>query len=188
MQGETNATLPARPIALPETWIGRIFGRMEDFYGARFLDAWRGTDLARVKATWAEKLAGFADQPERIGHAINALEHHPFPPTLPEFLALCRQAPAPERPALPEPQVDPAVAADRARQVQEKTVAAMRKPPHYAWAIHLLSEIATGVVLPLISERFAIEALQNLGKLNEAPADYVAFNRPVWRQLTQVAA
>lgn len=188
MQGETNATLLARPSALPETWIGRIFGRMEDFYGARFLDAWRGTDLARVKATWAGKLAGFADQPERIGFALNALEHHPFPPTLPEFLALCRQAPPPNRPALPEPKIDPEVAADRARQVQEKAVAAMRNPTHHHWAIRILSDIAAGVVLPRISEQFAIEALQNVGKIDETPAEYVALNRPVWRQLTQVAA
>lgn len=185
---QESVTSPARPSVLPDAWIGRIFGRLEDFYGARFLDAWRGTDLARVKATWAEKLAGFADQPERIGFALNALEHQPFPPTLPEFLALCRQAPPPNRPTLPEPIIDPEVAADRARQVQEKAMAAMRNPPHHHWAVRILSDIAAGVVLPRISEQFAIEALQNVGKIDETPAEYVALNRPVWRQLTQVAA
>lgn len=176
---------PERPSVLTEAWIGRIFGRMEDFYGARFLDAWRGTDLARVKATWAEKLAGFADTPERIGFALNALEHHKFPPTLPEFLALCRSAPAPFRPALPEPQIDPDVAAARAHQAQEQAVKAMRNPLSHAWAVRILEEIAAGVVLPSISEEFSIKALRNLGLLNEAPDAYIALNRAVWRSCTE---
>lgn len=185
---ETNETSPAPQSALPEAWIERVFGRFEDFYGAKFLDMWRGSDMLRVKRTWAMKLVGFSDQPERISFALNALEHHPFPPTLPEFLALCRQAPPPNRPALPEPRIDPEVAAARAKQVQEKTLESMRNPPHHHWAVRILSDIAAGVVLPRISEQFAIEALQNVGKIDETPAEYVALNRPVWRQLTQVAA
>lgn len=103
---ETSVTSPASRSALPEPWIERIFGRLEDFYGARFLDMWRGTDLLRVKATWSEKLVRFADNPKAIGYALDALEQKPFPPTLPEFLELCRQAPRQERAALPEPKCD----------------------------------------------------------------------------------
>lgn len=180
MEG-ASVTSPARPGALPDAWIGRIFGRFEDFYGARFLDAWRGTDLARVKATWAEKLAGFSDQPERIGFALNALEHHPFPPTLPEFLALCRQAPPPNRPALPEPKIAPEVAAARAKQAQEQAVTAIRNPPGHAWAVRVLADIAAGVCLPAITERYAIEALVELGLIEKVPAEYVALDRAAWR-------
>lgn len=43
-------------------------------------------------ATWARELAGFADRPEAIKRALESQKESPFPPTLPEFLALCRQA------------------------------------------------------------------------------------------------
>ncbi len=101
-----DGTLPARPCALPDPWIERIFGHMEALYGARFLDAWRGTDLDAVRATWARRLAGFIDQPQRIRFALDALDAKPFPPTLPEFLELCRQAPRTTLKALPEPKCD----------------------------------------------------------------------------------
>lgn len=78
--------------ALPAEWIERIFALMLASYGTKFTDLWRGTDLAAVKAMWAEKLAGFADKPKAIKDALNALDERPFPPTLPEFLNLCREA------------------------------------------------------------------------------------------------
>jgi hypothetical protein len=53
---------------------------------------WRGTDLAGVKLTWASKLSGFANMPEAIKAALDALDDRPLPPTLPEFLHLCRDA------------------------------------------------------------------------------------------------
>lgn len=78
---------------LPESWIDRIFLKMQGRYGSLFLDRWKGCDMANVKATWAEELGGFADKPECIGYALKALADQQFPPTLPEFLTACRQAP-----------------------------------------------------------------------------------------------
>jgi hypothetical protein len=78
--------------ALPAEWIERIFALMLASYGTKFTDLWRGTDLVAVKAMWAEKLGGFADKPKAIKDALNALDERPFPPTLPEFLNLCREA------------------------------------------------------------------------------------------------
>ncbi len=85
---------------LNETWINRIFARLEGRYGSLFHDRWKGCDLQNVKNTWAEELAPFADQPERIRYALNSLDDSPFPPTLPEFIAACRRAPAKEAPKL----------------------------------------------------------------------------------------
>jgi len=50
-----------------------------------------GTDTGMQNAMqlWSERLAGFADQPERLRKALTALPSHP--PSLPEFIALCRQ-------------------------------------------------------------------------------------------------
>lgn len=52
---------------------------------------WKGTDLAIVKTTWAEALAGFSVREVRQGLA--ACRGKPWPPTLPEFLLLCRPKP-----------------------------------------------------------------------------------------------
>ena len=77
---------------LPDSWIGRIFDHMSGLYGSKFSDLWRGSDLGTVRRIWAEKLAGFASMPKAIKEALDALDDKPFPPTLPEFLALCREA------------------------------------------------------------------------------------------------
>lgn len=93
-----SATLPASHTGsrspLPTPWIERLFARFEGMYGAKFHDAWRGTDLANVKAVWAEDLAGFADKPECIRAAIEMCKDSgsPWPPASPEFLAMCRTA------------------------------------------------------------------------------------------------
>ena len=77
---------------LPETWINRLFAHFEALYGSRFANLWQGTDIANVKRTWAEKLSGFEDKPKAIKFALDALDDHPYPPTLPEFINLCRTA------------------------------------------------------------------------------------------------
>lgn len=86
---------------LPEAWISKIFAKFEARYGSLFHDRWKGCDLANVKATWAEELAGYCDNPEAIGYALRALAGAKFPPTLPEFIEVCRNAPAKEVPAIP---------------------------------------------------------------------------------------
>ncbi len=62
---------------------------MSASYGARFADAWRGADAKAVKAVWARKLGELT--PSQIRRGIEGLEQCKFPPTLPEFVALCRQ-------------------------------------------------------------------------------------------------
>jgi len=76
--------------ALPGEWVERIFQIMAANYGARFADAWRGVDAETVKAVWAKKLGAL--KPEQIRRGIAQLEQCKFPPTLPEFVALCKQA------------------------------------------------------------------------------------------------
>ncbi len=56
---------------------------------------WRDTNIAGVKNTWADALSGY-----RIGEVkagVMACRTRPWPPTLGEFLALCRPAPDFER-------------------------------------------------------------------------------------------
>lgn len=75
---------------LPDDWIEKCFRRFEDFYGSKWAAQYGSFPRERVKRTWGEELAGFADKPEAIGRALKNLG--PFPPTLPEFQAMCRDA------------------------------------------------------------------------------------------------
>lgn len=68
--------------------VERIFTRMVGFYGARFADMWREADPAELKRIWAEELAGYA--PSEIARGIEGCRTRDWPPTLPEFLKLCR--------------------------------------------------------------------------------------------------
>lgn len=73
-------------------WVERIFQEFSNLYGTKAATLWDGQDPDRLKAYWADKLDGFSDKPEAIRAALDALTEHPFPPTLPEFVVLCRTA------------------------------------------------------------------------------------------------
>lgn len=118
-----NAPLPERPSALPDAWIESLFDRLEASYGSKWLAMWGNTNLANVRALWAEKLSGFAENPKALSHALNCLDEHPFPPTLPEFLKLCRNAPEPYKPALPSPAANPEKVAAFAKDAKAATSA-----------------------------------------------------------------
>lgn len=78
----------SRHTPLPERWIERLFERMEGYYGARFADQWRGIDPAAMKRCWADELGELTR--DEIAAGVAALKTRDWPPTLPEFLKLCR--------------------------------------------------------------------------------------------------
>lgn len=59
-------------------------------YGARFADMWRGTAPEAMKRVWSDALAEFSR--DEIGRGVAACMSRDWPPTLPEFLKLCRPA------------------------------------------------------------------------------------------------
>lgn len=94
--------------ALPDSWVAKIFQTMLGNYGSRFLNQWKtgqtlpdGTDagLKNAMAFWADKLGGFSEQPERIRRVLDSLPADP--PSLPQFVELCRLSRADEKPLLP---------------------------------------------------------------------------------------
>jgi len=89
MAAQTNVISLAKPPALPESWIEKLFSRLSAMYGRKFADLWAGCNLAEVKAVWAEDLAGCSG--EEIKRGLDACKTRTFPPTLPEFLMLCRK-------------------------------------------------------------------------------------------------
>lgn len=82
---------------LPPQWVERIWERFALVYGhTRTAPMFDGADIAEVKAFWAHQLSGFSGA--TIGAALRALVDRAdsWPPTLPEFVQLCRQFNRPE--------------------------------------------------------------------------------------------
>lgn len=88
---------------LPAIWVNKIFATMQGHYGSRFVNMWKTGDTlpngqdagySNAQRYWADKLAGFEDHPECIAHALESLPE--TPPTLPQFLDMCRRAPRKE--------------------------------------------------------------------------------------------
>ena len=61
---------------------------MHGMYGSKFTDAWKGTEQRVMLRVWAEGLTGYT--PREVSAGMTALKNRPWPPTLPEFLLLCR--------------------------------------------------------------------------------------------------
>lgn len=138
---------------LPASWVDRIFDRMQGLYGSIWVDRWRTgetVDTPRgpvdkgvmvAKATWAQELAGFADQPERLMKAIDACGSRPMPPTLPEFRDYARQAHMPAQTALPAPTPD---AERRAANLERAASVSIKEAPGKAWAYRLRERYLRG--------------------------------------------
>ena len=157
------------PQALPNEVIAWIFRELQGNYGSRFLNQWKtgqttrgGADAGVQNAMriWARKLRGFADQVQAIE---SVLEHLPSdPPSLPEFVALCRASAA--QPKCSTPRL-PHVMTPEERAVAERaTNAAMKalnrdKRDHKAWAKRLQSRHAAGEKLSVMQINSYREAL-----------------------------
>ncbi|MBN3838866.1 hypothetical protein [Burkholderia sp. Ac-20349] len=82
---------PKWPVtAIPQLWVEALFEAMSANYGARFADLWRGTDIAKVKRHWGNELAKLSREQLKAG--VDHLSVLGRAPTVPEFLAHCRQA------------------------------------------------------------------------------------------------
>jgi hypothetical protein len=92
--------------ALPARAVDRLFARFVAAFGAPAMQRmWADAPMDEVKATWGAALGRFSL--DQILAGLQALDASgaTFPPTLPEFAALCREQikPASHRPALPVP-------------------------------------------------------------------------------------
>mgnify|MGYP006935489954 CR=1 FL=1 len=139
-------------------WIERLFSRLAALYGAAFGRQWDGTNIADVKSVWAEKLGGFTAS--QIGAALKGCDDRQYPPNLPEFIDLCRQAAKrDDKPmAIEAPQLSVEERMDRARQLE----AAASKPATYdyrAWCKELKRRYLSGDDLLPIQISMASEAM-----------------------------
>ena len=146
-------------MSLPVKAVDRLFIRMAATYGASWTRQWADVPMNDVKSAWAHELSVFSDSLHRIAWALENLPSKC--PNVIEFKYLCRQAPVPEAPRLPEPKADPArVKAElsklgHVRKVAESGV----KVDHKAWAKRIMARHANGERLNITTLRFAKEAL-----------------------------
>lgn len=91
MHAKTDETTT---VAFPVPWAIRLLGRLHAMYGSKFLQLWEGIERCDLAKTWAEELTGFTG--EEIAVGLAACRSRPWPPTLPEFIGLCRPWTDPE--------------------------------------------------------------------------------------------
>lgn len=82
-----------QPKSIPDAWLARLFDRLTAIYGSQKVGAmWLDADMEQVKGAWGHALAKYP--PEAIAAALQDLPEMPsaWPPTLPEFVTLVREA------------------------------------------------------------------------------------------------
>ena len=134
----TNRGVESDCVALPDAVIARLFAAMRANYGKSFESKWAsgtkivggaydGLDegIVSTMVYWADRLGGYRDKLGVIKVALTRLPPHP--PSLPEFLEICRVAgTAPQKPAglgLPAPMVS----AEQAARNRERMAAMCEK-------------------------------------------------------------
>lgn len=147
-------------MSLPIKAIDRLFERLAATYGASWARQWSDVPIGDVKSIWAHELSPFANNLNRIAWALENLP--PKCPNVIEFKHLCRQAPAPEAPALPLPKADPERVKAELEKLGWKPAAERTEHgtiDHKAWAKRILARAEAGERINPVTLRFAREAL-----------------------------
>ena len=130
-------------MSLPLPWVDCVFEKLTLVYGQAFLARWRDIDLNAVKSDWCHELAGMEKSPSRIAFALANLPDRP--PSVIEFRALCRSAPAPDVPRLPEPQADPERVAQELSKLRTTSLAQPLQPTGCKdWARRIMRRVEQG--------------------------------------------
>ena len=148
-------------MSLPTKAIDRLFERLAASYGAQWTRQWQDVPMSDVKTSWSHELDVMTVSLHRVAWALENLP--PKCPNVIEFKNLCRQAPAPEIPRLPEPKADPErVKAELSKLGDLRAKAASGSlTDHEAWAKRLIAREKAGEVLNPTVSRFAREALRS---------------------------
>jgi hypothetical protein len=134
-----------------------LFERLAATYGAQWVRQWADVPMTDVKAAWAHELSVFTSSLSRIAWALENLP--PKCPNVIEFKALCRQAPAPSVPCLPEPKADPERVKAELAKLASRSPYGKQDPKD--WARRILARHEAGEKLNPTSLRFAREALRH---------------------------
>ena len=147
-------------MSIPVQAIDRLFQRMSATYGAGWDRSMGSAPIADVKTAWAYELGGFSSNLQAVAWALENLPERC--PNVIEFRNLCRRAPAPDVPRLPEPAADPIrlkAELEKLRPVLEQA----RKDnsdDRLAWARRIVSRRQMGERVAHGTYRIAADALR----------------------------
>jgi hypothetical protein len=141
--------------------IDRLFERLELSYGGEWVRKWEKSPIEDVKSMWAHELSHYANNLQAIAWALENLPERC--PNVIEFRNLCRNAPAPEAPRLPEPKAAPARVAAELSKLGEIKKKVLSSPAGVGdgreWARRIMGRYEAGEKLNICTLRFAREAL-----------------------------
>lgn len=139
--------------------VDALFARFGAIYGAKFSLQWAGVDPVELKRTWLDALCRF--RAEEVGAALEACARDvKFPPTLPEFIDICRSYASPQAPLPSLEYTRPILHKRTAAELQVERE--FPKPAHGKgrwWARRILRLVELGEPPPFISIRAAQEVL-----------------------------
>lgn len=150
-------------MSLPTQVIDRLFSRLAATYGAGWDRSLGQTPLSDVKTAWAHELQGFTARLESIAWALENLPERC--PNVIEFRNLCRRAPAPEAPALPEPPANPQRLREELAKLQPILEAAAKanSDDRLCWARAIVSKRQQGMRVAHGTYNIAAAALHARG-------------------------
>ncbi len=79
-------------MALPNAWVSRLFSRFQAIYGNKVATMWGDADLNEVRQVWGERLAHYEAVDIKRALETMVVAYTDFPPTLPQFMGMCRDA------------------------------------------------------------------------------------------------
>ena len=129
-----------------------LFNRLLAVYGTQWTKQWQDVPMQDAKDAWARELGQYAGRLEAIAYAFDNLPDRA--PNAVQFRNLCRQAPAPEVPALPMPAANPQRMREELAKLGHITAAKPQGAASMmAWAPRILARYAAGAkITPTVLE------------------------------------
>jgi len=78
---------------MPERWMERLFARLSSIYGNRMTTMWADCPKADLMDAWREGLRGIEADSIALALSTVHVAHPEWPPTLGEFVSLCKPQP-----------------------------------------------------------------------------------------------
>lgn len=138
-----------------------VFRTLAATYGAEWDRSMGNAPTSDVKTVWLDALEPFTGNEAAKRRILWALKNLPDrAPNVRQFVALCRLAPAPEVPMLPEPKADPErVKAELAKLGRVVGTGPVSAVDHKAWARAIIARHEAGEKIRPLNLRFARDAL-----------------------------
>jgi len=138
-----------------------VFRTLAATYGAEWDRSLGTAPIGDVKSVWADALDGYTHSDSAKRAILWALKNLPErAPNVRQFVALCRLAPSPDLPRLPEPKADPErVKTELAKLGDLRKVATVSAHDPKAWARRILDRHSHGTMINRSTLQMARDAL-----------------------------